>query len=325
MEKYLDKCLASLMLPEKQMERLEVLVINDGSKDTSSEIAHGYEKKYPNTFRVIDKENGNYGSCVNRGLKEATGKYIKVLDADDCFVTENFQTFVDFLESANADMIVSDVIRCDSSQKTIAYLGYKLVKDKVFGFSDITNYDNIEMHALTYRTSILKEMNYIQTEGISYTDTEWSTLPMVYVKTIMYFDKPLYRYLVGRDGQTINPVVMAKNYKQLVLILKRIIPILYHKTDYDAFHYIDEKILASLDYLYSIVLTHYDCTDTTDLKSFDNWLREAFNTLYDKTNKIKPHKYIPYYYVNNWRKSNYMKVPSRPPFSLAHFLQMFSL
>mgnify|MGYP002624493917 CR=1 FL=1 len=80
MDRYLERCLDSLILPEMLMERLEVLVVNDGSKDKSSEIAHSYEKKYPQTFRVIDKENGNYGSCVNRGLKEATGKYIKNLD-----------------------------------------------------------------------------------------------------------------------------------------------------------------------------------------------------------------------------------------------------
>ena len=77
MEKYLRRCLDSLIIDEEGMKQLEVLVINDGSKDSSSQIAHEYQDKYPDTFRVIDKENGNYGSCINRGLKEATGKYVK--------------------------------------------------------------------------------------------------------------------------------------------------------------------------------------------------------------------------------------------------------
>lgn len=81
------------------MQRLEVLVVNDGSKDNSSAIAHEYQDKYPDTFRVIDKENGNYGSCVNRGLKEATGKYIKILDADDWFDNEQFSLFVEKLKN----------------------------------------------------------------------------------------------------------------------------------------------------------------------------------------------------------------------------------
>ena len=73
MQDYLRRCLESLIVPEKQMKQLEVLVINDGSKDNSSAIAHEYQDKYHDTFRVIDKGNGNYGSCVNRGLQEAKG------------------------------------------------------------------------------------------------------------------------------------------------------------------------------------------------------------------------------------------------------------
>ena len=84
MEKFLPYCLDSLLIGQGT-EDVEVLVVNDGSADRTSAIAHGYEERYPEVFRVIDKENGNYGSCVNRGLKEATGKYVKILDADDSF------------------------------------------------------------------------------------------------------------------------------------------------------------------------------------------------------------------------------------------------
>ena len=85
MERYLERCLSSLVISPGMMEELEVLVINDGSKDCSSEIGHSFEAQYPNTFRVIDKKNGNYGSCINRGLKEARGKYIKILDSFKVF------------------------------------------------------------------------------------------------------------------------------------------------------------------------------------------------------------------------------------------------
>lgn len=89
MEKYLDKCLASLIIEDKElMRQLEVLVVIDGAKDRSSEIAHTYQNRFADTFRVIDKENGNYGSCINRGLKEATGRYVKVLDADDYLILQ---------------------------------------------------------------------------------------------------------------------------------------------------------------------------------------------------------------------------------------------
>ena len=73
MEKYLAKCCESVVVTPELMERLEVIVVNDGSTDKTSEIAHSFERRYPGTFRVIDKENGHYGSCVNRGLAEAKG------------------------------------------------------------------------------------------------------------------------------------------------------------------------------------------------------------------------------------------------------------
>ena len=93
MEKYLPKCLDSLISAKEVLCKMEILIINDGSKDASSRIAHEYQSRYPDSIIVIDKENGNYGSCVNRGLKEATGKYIKVLDADDWFLTQNLKRY----------------------------------------------------------------------------------------------------------------------------------------------------------------------------------------------------------------------------------------
>ena len=86
MERLLPKCLSSLLIKEENIfSMLEVLVIIDGAMDSSSQIAHSFQDKFPSVFRVIDKENGNYGSCVNRGLSECKGKYIKILDADDSF------------------------------------------------------------------------------------------------------------------------------------------------------------------------------------------------------------------------------------------------
>ncbi len=93
--------------------------MNDGSKDRSSEIAHSYQDRYPQTFRVIDKENGNYGSCVNRGLNEATGKYIKLLDADDSFDTNVFMHFLTEMQLTDVDMWITDTISVDEDDSDL--------------------------------------------------------------------------------------------------------------------------------------------------------------------------------------------------------------
>ena len=82
-ERYINKCLDSLILPDEQMDLVEVIVVNDGTPDQSAVMAKEYERRFPNSFRVIDKENGGHGSAWNRGVAEATGKYLRFLDSDD--------------------------------------------------------------------------------------------------------------------------------------------------------------------------------------------------------------------------------------------------
>ena len=137
MENYLHKCLDSLIVSDDNMNRLEVLVINDGSKDSSSQIAHEYESKYPQTFRVVDKENGNYGSCINRGLKEAKGKYVKVLDADDYFDNVVFNQFLSFLSETDADLIINDYSVVDGNGNNTDNYSFPLPMENVFSLGDL--------------------------------------------------------------------------------------------------------------------------------------------------------------------------------------------
>lgn len=65
------------------LDRIEVLVVLDGSKDGSAEIAYEFVEQYPDTFRIIYKANGGHGSAINTGLMMASGEYVKILDSDD--------------------------------------------------------------------------------------------------------------------------------------------------------------------------------------------------------------------------------------------------
>ena len=96
-ETYVKQCLDSFVQKEI-LDDIEVLVINDGSKDRTVELAEAYVRKYPETFRVINKENGGHGSTINRGIKEASGRYFKVVDGDDWVEGEAFVKLVRFFK-----------------------------------------------------------------------------------------------------------------------------------------------------------------------------------------------------------------------------------
>ena len=223
MEKYLACCLDSIVCDN--MDYLEVLVVNDGSKDRSSEIGHQYETKYPNVIRVIDKENGNYGSCVNCALAEAQGKYFRMLDADDWCDTDALNQWIENLKTCDADMVLT--ISEDRGEKGELIRRLEapdsVVANKVYA---IDQFDGVELeynslycsHIVTYKTKILQSMNLQLQVGISYTDNEYVFYPLDKVESVVYYALPIYQYFVGREGQTTDPKVMNNSLIPLMQV-----------------------------------------------------------------------------------------------------------
>ena len=308
MEKYLDKCLTSLIVPDEYMEQMEVLVVNDGSKDNSSAIAHQYESKYPQTFRVIDKENGNYGSCVNRGLMEAKGKYIKVLDADDRFDSANFNSFLIQLESLDVDCIMSDTYKEKPDGTIWQIIKYNLPTLQVFSLEKILKDVPSElmwMHSITYRTSVLRNISYHQTEGISYTDQEWIFLPMASCKTFLYYPNVVYYYLIGRDGQTVSRDVFKKNFDQEIISTIVMTKTIKDNINIDttAYAYLRKRLHSRCVYVYShffIIFEMGRCYK--EMKQLDRLLYYCEPFVYSELNKLVRVGRLKDFYVLNWRR-----------------------
>jgi glycosyltransferase involved in cell wall biosynthesis len=315
MEKYLSHCLDSLLIDEG-LDDVEVLVINDGSKDSSLAIAQDYQSKYPNTFRVIDKENGNYGSCINRGLKEATGKYIKVLDADDSFNTETFQEYVSVLKNIDVDLVLTDFLFVDESDIEIRNRKYDYIpSNTVLDFeklcSDGLDMIMIMMHAVTYKRENLIKMNYKQTEGISYTDNEWIFTPMLQVKKAYHINKPLYLYLIGREGQTVETSVQYKNFKQEIKVTEDMITQIQSVPHKNAA--IESALYTLLrkriSLIYRIVLViGRNHIDNNLLVEFDNFLKLKEPELYHSINNSHLGNHYKFYFVKCWRKNGRKKI-----------------
>lgn len=310
MERYLGRCLNSLILSCEEMEKLEVLIINDGSKDASSCIAHEYETQYPQTFRVIDKENGNYGSCVNRGLKEMTGKYVKILDADDFFENESLPMFLNRLEQVDADLVLTDMAELYEDGKEIRK-GYLFEPEQILNSNYLASndfIDKINMHSVTYRGKIFTTANYNQTEGISYTDQEWIFYPMVAVNSIVYYPLLIYKYMLDRQGQTMSIENETKNVSHKIIISEKMIDYVVSTTfeDYAKEKYTFQRLSKFTRVIYKLVLLFQKenqyLSTTATIKSFDTKIKEEAPLLYEESDSFLVSKEIPLKFVRYWRK-----------------------
>ena len=239
-EQFLPQSLHSIVnarvYEEGLMEKFEVIVIDDGSTDNSLKVARAFAKDWnkvirKNFIRVIKKENGQYGSVINRGLKEANGLYFKVLDVDDTF---NTSSFVKILYIALGFRNPVDVIFTDHTYERVGdnvqeeqSLKQNFVPATITKMKDVTfPRDLITMHSIIYRTKLLEKINYHQLEGVYYSDSQYSLIPMMAAKTIYYVHLPLYRYYIGHDEQSISMKTMLKNrqhqYDVMIQITKEI-------------------------------------------------------------------------------------------------------
>jgi len=209
---YLRQALDSLVVPEV-MDKLEVIVVNDGSKDETSEIAHEYESRHPGTFRVIDKENGGYGSTVNISMKEARGRYFKLLDGDDWFDKEGLRKLIETLGKTDADVVASKVVR--SYQGKAVEVGQALGEAGKDLPMDAIPKNAIYAHwHLAFKTSVLRASVLKLPERMLYTDQFFVVVPFAYCDSIRFLDSPVYCYRLGRDGQSVSKESLIRHLSE---------------------------------------------------------------------------------------------------------------
>lgn len=236
MQEYLGKCLDSVTRPDIP-DTLEVIIVNDGSKDKTSEIAHQYEKRFNSIVRVIDKENGHYGSCINKALEVATGKYFRPLDADDWMNTDALVSLLSLLENNDNDLIVTTHTNyLDNNRVNHIKIPDSIIVNKKYDLKTLDFQKEkidcfLKMHTMTYKTSILKNMSLKLSTGISYTDSEYCMFPLDKANSVIFYDLDLYQYNLSREGQTMQQSIITKSVKPFYLISMKMID--YFIKNYD--------------------------------------------------------------------------------------------
>lgn len=225
-ENYMEKCIESI-LPGG--EDVEIIIVDDGSKDRTAEIADAYAKKYPSIVRAIHQPNGGHGEAVNTGIANATGLYFKVVDSDDWVEGEAYRQILDKLRELvgggqNIDMLLANYVyekEGAKHKKVMRQTGFPT--DRIFTWSDVRHFHKghyILMHSVIYRTKLLKECGLKLPDHTFYVDNIYVYKPLPYVHSMYYMDVDFYRYFIGRDDQSVNEKVMIGRIDQQIKVNK---------------------------------------------------------------------------------------------------------
>lgn len=295
-EKYLEKALTSMVCSPTAMEKLEVIIEDDGSTDGTLGIAKEYEKLYPDVYRAIHKKNGGYGSTINNSIALAKGKYFKQLDGDDWFDTENLEQFLNWLSTVDSDFVISPYYNCFESGKIEEIDNCESLEAN--GENDISSMNlcgNFGMHELTIKTKLLKENNISITEKCFYTDNEYTFLPLIFARTVTKYDKPLYCYRLGREGQSVSIEGVKKHYRDAFSVAEKMYKA--YEDNKEITGEIDAIVQKKLCYITDTVYTYCIVVSPNremkiKLKEFDEHLKRDYTDIYRMTNTIKKVKLL---------------------------------
>lgn len=255
---YMRNCIESL-LPGG--EDVEILVVDDGSKDETAAIADEYEARYPGIVKAIHQENGGHGEAVNTGLRNANGLFYKVVDSDDWVDQEAYEKILSFLKEAAKeeeplDALFSNYVyeKQGSSHKKIIEYKNNLPENQYFTWKDVSKFNasqNILMHSVIYRTKLLRACEFVLPKHTFYVDNIFVYWPLPYLKKMYYLNVDFYRYYIGREDQSVNEKIMMSRIDQQIRVNKIMIDI--YAAHEDTF-YCEELQEYMLHYLSTIQL-----------------------------------------------------------------------
>lgn len=217
-EAYMEHCIETLL---SGGERVEIIIVNDGSKDSTAEIADRYAANYPLIVKAVHQENGGHGEAVNAGLRNASGKFFKVVDSDDWVDERALTQILDTLEVYQDDieLLISNYVyeKQGAKHKKVMEYSQYLPINRVFTWDDMKPFPigkYLLMHSVIYKTGMLKECGLLLPKHTFYVDNIFVFDPLPNVKRMYYLNVDFYRYFIGRDDQSVNEKVMIRRLDQ---------------------------------------------------------------------------------------------------------------
>lgn len=229
-EAYMEHCVQTLL---EGGEDVEIILVDDGSKDGTGAIADRYAEQYPSIVKVVHQENGGHGEGVNQGIRNARGIYYKVVDSDDWVDVPSLHKALDKLRQFVRDNKLVDMMVCnyvyehvESESERVMHYRNVFPRNKVFGWEQIGRFrpsQYLLMHSVIYRTQLLRDCGLELPKHTFYVDNIFVYQPLPSVKNIYYLDVDLYRYFIGRSDQSVNEKVMVTRVDQQLRVTYQMI------------------------------------------------------------------------------------------------------
>ena len=232
-EKYLEKCINSLL--SQTLEDIQIILVNDGSKDNSGTIAKKYAEKNKDKVIYVEKENGGLSDARNYGLKYATGDFVAFLDSDDYIEKNAYEEMYNKAIEENADYVECDFI-WEYPNKAKIDKQYKYQnKKEMLSFVRVVAWNKL------IKRSLIIEHNLEFPKGLRYEDVEFTYKLIPYINKFAYVDKPFIHY-IQREGSIAN--VQNERTAEIFTVLDEVIEF-YKKNN------IYEEYKEELEYNYA--------------------------------------------------------------------------
>ncbi len=210
-EIYLNACINSILA--QTYENLEIILVDDGSPDSSGNICDTYAEK-DSRIKVIHKENGGVSSARNTGLDSATGEFISFIDSDDTVHPKMFEELYKKLSETDADISSASYVRCYSPSDKVPD---EFENEKIYEFSceeaicalTLRKKFGVQIWAKLYRAEILEAVRFDSSISVA-EDMLFLTEAILNSKKLVFFTRPLYNY-VQRSESIMHTAFGDKN------------------------------------------------------------------------------------------------------------------
>lgn len=295
-EQYIKKCLNSLV--EQTLDDLEIIIVNDGSKDNSKEIIEKFIEKYPSKIVYLEKKNGGLSDARNYGLPYAKGEYVAFLDSDD-YVEKNM--YKDMYELAKKEN--SDMVECDFYWE----YSYKVKEDKgamYNGKKEMIEKVRVVAWNKLIKKEILEKSQVKFPKGLRYEDVEFTYKLIPYIEKVSFIKKPLVHY-VQRENSIVNS--QNERTKEIFDVLEHVISYYKEKGFYDLYKDELEYVYARLVFCSSLLrMVKIQDKDVRHKLLQENWNKINENFPNWKKNKIlKSNNNIKNLYLKSLNKFTY--------------------